>query len=50
MKKKITITEEFGYRWRNVIVKRKEYSYRESVKIAKLRRQTEESDSMVIIP
>lgn len=50
MKKKIKIVEENGYRYRKIYVKRKEYNYIISVKIAKLRRQKDSETIEVTAP
>ena len=50
MKKKIRIIEEDGYRWRIITVKRKEYNYIITEKIAKLRRQNEPETPQGLAP
>jgi len=50
MKKKIKIVEENGYRHRKIFVKRKEYNYIISVKIAKLRHQNDTENIEVTMP
>lgn len=50
MKKKVRIVEENGYRWKITHVKRKEYNYIISERIAKLRRQNDSEDIMEIRP
>ena len=50
MKKKIKIVEENGYRFRKTFVKRKEYNYIISEKIAKLRHQNDSENITVSVP
>ena len=50
MKKKIKIVEENGYRYRITHVKRKEYNYIISERIAKLRHQKDTENIEVTAP
>lgn len=45
MKKKIKIVEENGYRWKKIIVIRKEYRSITLIKMAKLRRKNDSQNT-----